>query len=91
MPPATHSGAESTLQARIWRKFWLKSPRGVTATTKVFRPICKPEYAHANSSACPLNPSGIATASNRLASITNTSTSRTGTVSGSNHLVIHVV
>ena len=43
MPPATQSGAESTLQARIWRKFWLKRPCGVTTTTNAFRPICMPE------------------------------------------------
>ena len=42
MPPATHSGAESTLQARIWRKFWLNKPRGVTTTTNTLRPICRP-------------------------------------------------
>ena len=63
----------------------------MTATTKAFRPICRPEYAHANSSACSPNPSGIAIAISRLASITNTTTSRTGTVSGSNQLVIQVV
>jgi hypothetical protein len=91
MPPATQSGADRSVQARIWRKFWLNAPRGVTATTNVFRPICKPEYAHANSSASSPNPFGIAIAISRLASITNTSTSRTGTVSGSNQLVIQVV
>ena len=45
MPPATHNGADRRLQPRIWRKFWLNAPRGVTATTKAFRPICKPAYA----------------------------------------------
>jgi hypothetical protein len=63
----------------------------VTATTNVLRPICSPEYAHANSSAYSPNPCGIATDIRMLASITNTSTSRTGTVSGSNQLVIQVV
>jgi hypothetical protein len=63
----------------------------VTATTNAFLPTCRPEYAHAKSSAYSPNPCGIATAISRLASITNTSTSRTGTVSGSNQLVIHVV
>jgi hypothetical protein len=33
MPPATQSGADSTLQARICREFWFNAPRGVTATT----------------------------------------------------------
>jgi hypothetical protein len=37
------------------------------------------------------DPSGIATAISRLASITKTSTSLTGAVSGSNQFVIHVV
>jgi hypothetical protein len=69
----------------------LNRPRGVAATTNAFRPICRPEYPHANSSACSPNPSGIATAISRLASITKISTSRTGAVSGSNQLVIHVV
>ena len=41
--------------------------------------------------ACSPKPSGTATAISKLASITNTSTSRTAGTSGSNQLAIHVV
>ena len=91
-PPATQSTAETTLQARMRSNMMWKSwSLGVAYTLNMLRTSWSTTYEQANSGARSPNASGMATDISRLAAITSSSTSRTGTESGSNQLVIQVV
>ena len=66
-------------------------PGGLTQAMKALRITCRATYEIANRGARSPNASGIAMDISRLASITTSSTTRTGGLSGSTKLVIQVV